>query len=142
MKRRNTKQKTAILQILQHDSTHPTAEMIYRVVKKEIPGISLGTVYRNLQTLEEDGLITELNLNGTQSRYEYKQAAHYHFRCEKCSKVSDLDEPVDSGIDRKIEMKTGFQVTYHETEFRGLCLKCQKTNMVERRKKNGKTQKS
>jgi Fe2+ or Zn2+ uptake regulation protein len=80
-----------------------------------------------LQVLEEEGAISELGLNGTQSRYEIKQGSHYHFKCEKCGQVFDLDEPVDKEMDERISRKTGFKVNYHQTEFRGICKDCQQT---------------
>ena len=125
MIRRVTKQREAILKILRSNRTHPSADQIYDAVRKEIPNISKGTVYRNLQVLREDGAILELNLNGTLSRYEEKQSRHYHFRCEKCGRVFDLDEPVDTEIDKKVAERTGFKVSSHQTEFRGLCKDCQ-----------------
>ncbi len=70
MNRRETKQRAAILRVLRNTRSHPTAAQIYDQVRKEIPNISKGTVYRNLQVLREDGAISELNLNGILSRYE------------------------------------------------------------------------
>lgn len=123
--RRDTKQIEAILNILRKTRSHPTADQIYDEVRKDILNISKGTVYRNLQVLEEDGAISVLNINGTQSRYEVKQEGHYHFRCEKCGRVFDLDEPIDKELDERISRKTGFTVSHHQTEFRGLCKDCQ-----------------
>jgi Fur family peroxide stress response transcriptional regulator len=125
--RRNTKQREAILKTLRKTRSHPTADQIYNDVRNEIPNISKGTIYRNLQVLEEEGAISELGLNGTQSRYEIKQESHYHFKCEKCGHVFDLDEPVDKKRDERISRKTGFKVNYHQTEFRGICKDCQQT---------------
>jgi Fur family peroxide stress response transcriptional regulator len=125
MNRRTTKQREAILKVLRNNRSHPTADQIYDAVRKEIPDISKGTVYRNLQVLEEAGAITELNLNGTLSRYEGKKDKHYHFRCEQCGRVFDLDEPVNTEIDKRVAERTGFKVSSHQTEFRGLCKDCQ-----------------
>jgi Fur family peroxide stress response transcriptional regulator len=125
MKRRETKQREAILRVLRNTKAHPTADRIYEEVKKEIPNISKGTVYRNLQVLQEDGAVTELNLNGTLSRFEAKQASHYHFRCEQCGRVFDVDEPVNNELDERVAKKTGFKVSHHQLEFRGLCKDCQ-----------------
>jgi len=124
--RRDTKQREAILKILRNTKAHPTADQIYDEVRKIIPNISKGTVYRNLQVLQEDGSVTELNINGTLSRYEAKQADHYHFRCEKCGRVFDLDEPVNEELNERMSRKTGFEISHHQTEFRGLCKDCQK----------------
>jgi len=125
MKRRETKQREAILGVLRNTKAHPTADRIYEEVKKEIPNISKGTVYRNLQVLQEDGAVTELNLNGTLSRFEAKQDSHYHFRCEQCGRVFDVDEPVNNELDERVAKKTGFKVSHHQLEFRGLCKDCQ-----------------
>lgn len=125
MVRRTTKQRQAILKLLSHTEAHPAADMVYEEVRKVIPNISKGTVYRNLKILLEDGKISELNLSGTVSRYEGNQENHYHFRCEKCGRVFDLDEPVNNELDEKISKRTGFKVSYHQLEFRGLCRDCQ-----------------
>jgi Fur family peroxide stress response transcriptional regulator len=103
MNRRDTKQREAILNILRNTWSHPTADQIYDDVRKDIPNISKGTVYRNLQVLAEDGAISVLDISGTQSRYEVKQASHYHFRCEKCGRVSDIDMLVQLDLDRQAE---------------------------------------
>ncbi len=125
MKRRETKQRKTILRILKNTKAHPTVDWIYDEVRKAIPNISKGTVYRNLQVLQEDGAVTELNLNGTLSRYEAKQDNHYHFRCERCGRVFDLDEPVNHELDKMVAKRTGLRVSYHQLEFRGLCQDCQ-----------------
>ena len=125
MERRATKQRAAILEALRDNRTHPTADQIYDTVRQQISNISKGTVYRNLQVLREDGAISELNLNGTLSRYEEKQDKHYHFRCDKCGRVFDLDDPVNIEIDKRVSARTGFKVSHHQTEFRGLCKDCQ-----------------
>jgi Fur family peroxide stress response transcriptional regulator len=126
MNRRETRQREAILGLLRRTDAHPTADQIYDEVRIMIPNISKGTVYRNLKILQEMKEITELNLSGTVSRYEGKKERHYHFRCEKCGRVFDLDEPVNKELDEKVAHKTGFQVSYHQLEFRGLCRECQK----------------
>jgi len=123
--RRDTKQREAILKLLNNNRSHPTADQIYDEVRADIPNISKGTVYRNLQVLENDGAITVIGINGAPSRYEIKQNSHYHFRCEKCGCVIDLDEPADKRIDKKIATRTGFTVSHHRTEFYGLCKDCQ-----------------
>ena len=123
--RRDTKQREAILKLLQNTRSHPTADQIYDEVRKDIPNISKGTVYRNLQVLEEYGTVSVLNINGTQKRYEVTQEGHYHFRCEKCGRVFDLDEPMVSELNKQVAKRTGFKVKSHQTEFRGLCKDCQ-----------------
>jgi len=125
MIQRATRQREAILQVLRCAGSHPTADWIYEKVKKSIPNISKGTVYRNLKVLRDTGKITELNLSGTVSRYEGRQDNHYHFRCTECGQIFDLDEPVHKELEEKIARKTGFTVSSHQLEFRGICKTCQ-----------------
>ncbi len=123
---RKSKQREAILRLLKRANSHPTAAQIYEQVREEIPKISKGTVYRNLGVLRKIGLILELNLNGTNvSRYDAIRENHYHFRCEKCGRVFDIDEPVDKDLDRRVTLKTGLKISHHELEFHGLCRDCQ-----------------
>jgi Fur family peroxide stress response transcriptional regulator len=123
---RRTKQREAILKVLRSTTSHPAADWIYSEVRKEIPDISLGTVYRNLKLLRECREILEIDLGSTSSRFNGNPANHYHFRCEKCGRVFDIDEPVDEEINEKISRKTGFKISHHWLEFRGLCKVCQK----------------
>ena len=123
--RRNTIQRETILRILSGTKSHPTADQIYDEVRKKIPNISKGTVYRNLKVLQELGQIRELNLNGTISRFEVMQSNHYHFRCENCGKVLDLDLPIQAELDHQVAEGTGLKISYHQLEFRGLCHDCQ-----------------
>jgi Fur family peroxide stress response transcriptional regulator len=123
--RRETKQREAILLVLRNTRSHPTADQIYDEVRRSIPNVSKGTVYRNLRVLQEDGDITELNLNGTLGRYEVKQERHYHFRCEKCGRVSDIDMPIHQDLDQEAEQRTGLRISSHQLEFRGLCKECE-----------------
>lgn len=111
--------------MLRGTDTHPTADWIYDEVRKTIPGLSKGTVYRNLKILQEAGEISELNISGTVSRFEGRQKNHYHFRCDGCGRVFDLDEPVNNELDNRVAQKTGFKVSCHQLEFRGLCKDCQ-----------------
>ena len=122
---RRTKQKEAILGVLRGTTSHPTADWVYNEVRKEIPNISLGTVYRNLRLLSQSGEILELNLCGALSRFDARRDKHYHFRCEKCGRVFDVDLPVDEEIDGRAAQETGFEVSSHWLEFRGLCRECQ-----------------
>ena len=124
---RRTKQRGAILKVLRGVNFHPTADWIYEEVRKEIPNISLGTVYRNLKLLRESGEILEIAFGGTFSRFDGNPDNHYHFRCEKCGRVFDIDEPVNKELDERVAQKTGFKISHHRLEFRGLCQECQRT---------------
>lgn len=123
---RETKQRKAILNYIRSTASHPTADMIYDRLRKEIPNISKGTVYRNLKVLQERHQISELSFKGTVSRFEGRQDSHYHFRCERCNRVFDIDERVDQTLDRRVAGRTGLKILSHQIEFRGLCQDCQR----------------
>lgn len=121
---RKTKQRELILSVLRSTKSHPTADWIYQEVRKQMPNISLGTVYRNLKTLTEMGEILELSYGSTYSRFDGNAKMHYHFVCEHCGKVYDLDLPVNEAIDTQIEKQYGVSVSQHRLEFYGACREC------------------
>ena len=122
---RKSKQREAILRVLKRTTSHVTADWVYEQVRKEIPNISLGTVYRNLKSLKQEGKVLELDLANHQSRFEANARNHHHFRCEQCGRIFDVDEPVDGELDERVARNTGFKVSNHRLEFRGLCKDCQ-----------------
>jgi len=123
---RNSKQKEAILRCLKDTKSHPNAAWIYEEVRKEIPNISLGTVYRNLRLMSHMGEIQEMDLAGEHSRFDGNAENHYHFRCVNCDRIFDIDEPIDGDIDERVSRSTGFEVMSHRLEFRGLCSDCRR----------------
>ncbi len=129
---KRTRQKEVILRVLRSTTSHPTADWIYDQVRKEIPHISLGTVYRNLKLLGERGEILELRFNGAPGRFDSKASNHYHFRCEKCGEISNVDEPIHEELSEQVSRKTGFKISYHWLEFRGLCVECQESGKRRR----------
>lgn len=124
---RETKQRSAILKLLNAGRTHLTADEIYDDVRKKIPDISMGTIYRNLKVLEKMGKIRELAMDDVKSRFEAARNRHYHFRCDGCGRVIDIDMPVITELDREITRKTGLKILSHHLEFHGLCHECQST---------------
>ena len=122
---RKSKQKEAILRVVKGADSHPTAYWIYNQVREEIPNISLGTVYRNLKLLKQRGEISELGLAGTLSRFDGSTQSHYHFRCEQCDRIFDMDGPVEKELNGGVTQKMGFKVYHHRLEFYGLCKDCQ-----------------
>ena len=122
---RKSKQKEAIFKVVREATLHPTAEWVYERVKREIPNISLGTIYRNLKLLKHEGEIAELGLADTLSRFDGNPQNHYHFRCEQCGRIFDVGEPVNNESDVRLTQKTGFKISHHRLEFHGLCKDCQ-----------------
>ena len=121
---RMTKQKTAILEILRMADCHPTAEWLYQEARKKIPGISLGTVYRNLNQLRDNGEISELIYGSSQSRFDARQDMHYHFCCTRCGIVFDMQMPVIKSIESRARACCDYVITNHRLEYYGLCPVC------------------
>ncbi|MDZ7672162.1 MAG: transcriptional repressor [Halanaerobiales bacterium] len=125
-KTRMTKQRKTILDVLKNTTSHPTADWIYEQVKKEIPNVSLGTIYRNLNLLAEMGKINVINYANDQSHYDGNTKRHYHFRCNNCQKVYDLHlDLFEKEINDIVEKNTDYKVSEHRLEFYGICPECQ-----------------
>lgn len=121
---RRTRQREVILEVLRGTKSHPTADWVYQEVRKEMPHVSLGTIYRNLKTLSEHGEIQELAFGSTHSRFDANSHSHYHFVCENCGTIEDLDMPIMTELEKEVEKTRGYQVSNHRLEFYGLCAEC------------------
>lgn len=120
---RMTKQRRIILEELRKVDTHPTADEVYRMARRRMPHISLGTVYRNLELLSSFSLITKLEMAGTQKRFDGNPDPHHHVRCVHCGCVGDLDLDLDlSGYGQ--DLNTDYEIISHRLEFLGVCPKC------------------
>jgi Fe2+ or Zn2+ uptake regulation protein len=125
---RMTKQRHKILQVIKNTDYHPTADWIYQQVRKEMPNISLGTVYRNLGILKEKGEIIELNYGSSHSRYDGNPNPHYHFGCTECQRVFDISIPVKQQLIDEVMNREGHLVTEQRIEFYGVCRECRVNN--------------
>ncbi|MEE1013188.1 MAG: transcriptional repressor [Clostridia bacterium] len=121
---KNSKQRTAILNVLQGTTSHPTANWIYDAVRKEIPNISLGTVYRNLAKLTEAGTIQRLDVGDGMDRFDANFHPHYHLFCNGCKRMMDLELPYDTDLDKMAAQIHGAEVACHNLIFYGRCGIC------------------
>lgn len=96
------------------------------MVRRRLPKISLGTVYRNLELLSEMGVILKLEMAGSQKRFDGKAANHYHIRCVKCQRVDDAPLDPISMIDQTLAQVSDYKVLWHKLEFMGLCPDCRR----------------
>lgn len=126
---RITRQRQIILDELCSVTSHPTADDLYQMVRRKLPRISLGTVYRNLETMAELGMIQKLEVGGTQKRFDGNAATHYHVRCQRCGRVDDLDLALIADVEKEAAAKTRFTILRHRLEFTGLCPECQKKQL-------------
>lgn len=119
-----TEQRRVILEELRKVKTHPTADEIYQCVRKRLPKISLGTVYRNLEILSAAGLITKLELAGTPKRFDGLTERHYHVRCLRCGRVDDVPVQSIALLERSLRTLTDYEIVSHRLEFIGVCPDC------------------
>lgn len=136
-KMRSTRQREVILEELRRVKTHPTADEIYQRVRKKIPEISLGTVYRNLELLSAGGIINKISLAGTRKRFDGRVEQHYHLRCLGCGRVEDLEMPLLGHLEKEAARLSDYEITGHCLEFYGLCPACRRK--AARRGKTGIT---
>jgi len=134
-KRRNSVRRERILEELRKSRQHPTAEWIYHRLKKEFPGLSLGTVYRNLKILAEEKLIQTIQNGSTFDRYDGNLAPHHHLICECCGTLADMEWEMDPSFIQQLEKQSGFQLRPYPIEMWGLCPKCQAGKLEEEHKK-------
>ena len=120
--KRYSRQRELIYEALRQTEQHPTAEMIYQWLKPANPSLSLGTVYRNLNLLADEGAIRLMAF--PVERYDAKTMPHPHFCCDQCGAVYDLHLPYDAELDRQALLASGHDVTGHEVVFHGICTKC------------------
>ena len=116
-------QRIKILEFLEKNRTHPTADMIYQALVDEMPTLSKTTVYNTLKAFAEKGVIVELSLFENEVRYEYSTDPHIHFKCIKCGKIYDILKSFECLKDEEIE---GHKVLEHHINLKGVCKSCLK----------------
>jgi Fur family ferric uptake transcriptional regulator len=125
---RLSRQREAILAELCKVKTHPTADEVYDMVRKVIPRISLGTVYRNLDFLSSQGIVLRLGGAGTQKRFDGNPVPHPHLRCSVCGRVDDLEHPL-ALPEIPAEHALGYTGLRCDVEFVGVCPICAERKM-------------
>ena len=121
---KRSRQRERILETLRGTKSHPTAAWVYDELKREFPGLSLGTVYRNLGILKDQGLVRILQSGSTFDRFDADTRAHYHFVCESCGRVDDVDMAVSAELEALAAARLGCSVTGHRLDFFGRCAAC------------------
>lgn len=123
---RKTKQREVILRVLGEHIDHPSADTIYEEVRKFLPRISLGTVYRNLEIMSESGSIMKLETGGSIKRFDPVTSSHPHFRCVKCGAIEDLPFKLDETLfyGKDDDWISGRVIQNLNIEYTGLCISC------------------
>ncbi len=122
----HSRQRDAIMDFLSQRKDHPTAEVIYDNVKKVYPKISLGTVYRNLTLLAENGMVRKLRTRDSKDHFDADLSPHYHFMCNGCGCITDIFLDHAKELEAAANELTQGKITGHEVFFYGTCSSCMK----------------
>src|SRR5205814_752581 len=125
---RLTGPRRVVLEVVRATDAHPTAEVVHQMVRRRLPRVSLGTVYRNLRLLVAQGLVKELP--GPHARFDGNLSEHHHFTCLVCGRIADVDgpltEPHSRALVSRVASSGGFSVARHRIEFYGRCAACRR----------------
>ena len=120
---RETRQRRVVYDTIQKTRSHPTADWIFEQVRTEVPKISLGTVYRNLSVLKEEGVIREIYGTDRRAHYDADLSPHGHFICTDCGQIWDVFGIPE--VDwRTLKELVGCEVTEQKLDFQGRCAAC------------------
>jgi Fe2+ or Zn2+ uptake regulation protein len=115
---RYSKQRETIYDVVCSTKSHPNAEWVYNEVRKSIPDVSLGTVYRNLNSLVDARRLDSLETALKEVRFDGDMSVHAHFVCDKCCKIYDM------AISAKGDKPEGFMVSHEKHIYYGICKDC------------------
>ena len=120
---RETRQRRVVYETVKETTSHPTADWIFDKVRTTLPKISLGTVYRNLAVLKDEGLVHEICGIDRCTHYDANTSSHAHFICTDCGSISDVHSTQDYDW-RSVKELVGCEVTEQRTRFLGVCAGC------------------
>jgi Fur family peroxide stress response transcriptional regulator len=133
---RLTGPRRVVLEVVRGTDSHPTAERVHEMVRRRLPRVSLGTVYRNLRLLVEQGLVKELP--GPHARFDGNLSEHHHFTCLDCGRIVDVagtvTEPHARALCSRVAAEAGLHVSHHRIDFYGRCAECRATPSRPRRR--------
>jgi Fe2+ or Zn2+ uptake regulation protein len=131
-----TFQRLKILEYMRKNmKNHPTVEMIHEELLKDIPTISLTTVYNTLNTLLEKGLVDGITITGTETRYDLDVSPHHHFLCKECGKIIDIDIQCPFAVGKK-KVVGGNKIEEVHGYFKGICKDCAKSRRSKIKKRS------
>ena len=121
---KRSRQREAILEVLRMTNIHPTADWVYYEVRKEIPNISLCTVYRNLARLSEEKTIIKLGIGSGVEHFDGCCEPHYHVVCTECGAICDIDAKPLTELNEWASKQFKGEINEHSAVFFGKCEKC------------------
>lgn len=123
-KRKKSDLRERILELLQHTQDHPTAGWVFDKLRTEFPRVAIGTVYRNLNILVSERLVKTISFNEPIERFDGNLSEHYHFICEKCGVIRDLEMPPIKSLQTQVKKWAKVEITHHRIDFYGICPRC------------------
>jgi len=123
-RRHRTRQRERILEFLRASEDHPTAAQTHQALLGELPQLSLGTVYRNLEVLVSQGVVEEVPSAGG-TRYDGNPKPHHHFICERCGAIDDLHLVAPRSLAQKLRRARGRRAMRIKIDFFGHCEACE-----------------
>lgn len=118
-----SRQREAIMNNLLSRYDHPTAEELYLDLKEELPNLSLGTLYRNLAMLSDNGTILKFHC-GNADRFDGHNYQHYHLICDNCGRLYDLEHEPLTKLNETFAAEYGGEIRSHLLVFYGVCENC------------------
>ena len=119
-------QRRAILEAFLSNTGHPSVEMVFALVSRRFPSMSLATVYKTLTVLKEMDEVLELSFAGQESRFDARMPKpHPHLVCTRCGRIVDPPFIDLAAATRDMARHTGFRIERHRLDFYGLCPSCQ-----------------
>jgi Fur family ferric uptake transcriptional regulator len=134
---RMTPSRRAILEEVRSSRSHPTAEDVHAAIRRRLPRVGLGTVYRNLDVLCQHGLVRVISDAGHQRRYDAWSSEHHHVRCEMCGRIDDVVLDRDARLEEWVDGSSGYDIHGYRLCFVGVCPKCAGRSFGAERKKEG-----
>ena len=135
-----THQRRVIYETVMSMHGHPSPELIYDAVRRKIPSISLATVYKNVRTFLDSGMLREVSLHHGSLRVEPNESEHHHIVCVRCRQITDLEPDGISAAPARIKQRLprGFRVTRIAVDVLGICASCaarEKENSISTKSK-------
>lgn len=124
-----SKQREALLTLLRSTRSHPSADWLYENLREEFPNISLGTVYRNLAVLADNGEIIKIRTSSNKEHFDGFVHKHHHFVCRGCDKIMDVSIDGIENAEKQAAQKLQATVEDSSLVFYGLCRECSKKQL-------------
>jgi Fur family peroxide stress response transcriptional regulator len=131
---RYSHQRERIYRSVAESDQHPTANMVYDALKAEMPRLSLGTVYRNLNQLADAGRLKKIPLADGSCRFDKTTTAHSHVVCEQCGCVADVALPSLEPLAEAVKQQTEFSLRSYDVVLRGICKRCREAQSEEKKR--------